>query len=90
MDRSQRDNLVDQVIKLFNDREEFVLALAPEGSRKNPGDWKTGFYFIAKGANVPIVRVKIDIVNRCVVFFEPFWPTGSIDMDLPALKEVYL
>lgn len=89
VDRSQRENLVDQVIKLFNDREEFVLALAPEGSRKNPGVWKTGFYFIAKGANVPIVRVKIDIAHKSVEFFEPFWPTGTIEVDLPVIKGVY-
>jgi 1-acyl-sn-glycerol-3-phosphate acyltransferase len=89
VDRSQRENLVDQVIKLFNDREEFVLAIAPEGSRKTEGDWKTGFYFIAKGANVPIVRVKIDIAHKCVVFFEPFWPSGDIAVDLSKIKEVY-
>ncbi len=89
VDRSQRENVVEQVVKIFNDHDEFVLALAPEGSRKNPGEWKTGFYFIAKGANVPIVRVKIDTRLKIVEFFKPFWPTGSIEKDLLALKEVY-
>jgi 1-acyl-sn-glycerol-3-phosphate acyltransferase len=89
VDRSQRENVVDQVVKIFNDHEEFVLALAPEGSRKNRGEWKTGFYYIAKGANVPIVRVKIDMRLKSVEFFKPFWTTGSIENDLPVLQEVY-
>lgn len=89
VDRSQRENVVEQVVKIFNNHEEFILALAPEGSRKNRGEWKTGFYYIAEGANVPIVRVKIDTRLKIVEFFKPFWTTGSIENDLPTLKEVY-
>ncbi len=89
VDRSQRGNLVDQVVKLFRDNEEFVVAIAPEGTRKNVNEWKTGFYHIAHGAGVPIVRSKIDIPNKTVTFFKPFITTGSIENDLPIIKEVF-
>ena len=89
VDRSQRSNLVDQVVEIFNKHEEFCIAIAPEGTRKNVNDWKTGFYYIADGAGIPIVRSRIDIPNKLVEFYEPFWTTGDIQIDLPKLREVY-
>jgi len=89
VDRSQNTNLVDQVIDIYNSHDEFVIAIAPEGTRKNVSDWKTGFYHIAHGAGIPIVRSKIDMKKKIVQFFEPFWTTGDIRVDLPRIKEVY-
>lgn len=89
VDRSRAANLVDQVVSIFNDHDKFVLAIAPEGTRKNVTEWKTGFYYIAHGAGVPIVRSKIDIPNKTVTFYKPFMTTGSIEKDLPKIKEVY-
>ncbi len=89
VDRSQRTKLVDQVIEIFNQHAEFVIAIAPEGTRQNVNQWKTGFYYIAHGAGIPIVRAKIDIMQKEVRFFEPFWPTGDIDIDMPKIKEVF-
>jgi 1-acyl-sn-glycerol-3-phosphate acyltransferase len=89
VDRSRSRNLVDQVIDIYNQHREFVIAVAPEGTRKNVDEWKTGFYHIAHGAHIPIVRSKIDIQKKIVQFFEPFWTTGDIDIDLPKIKEVY-
>jgi len=89
VDRSQRLKLVDQVIEIFNKHEDFVIAVAPEGTRKNVHEWKTGFYYIAHGANIPIVRSRIDIRNKTVQFYEPFWTTGSIEMDMPQIKKVF-
>lgn len=89
VDRSRSRNLVDQVIDIYNQHREFVIAVAPEGTRKNVDEWKTGFYHIAHGAHIPIVRSKIDIQKKIVQFFEPFWTTGDIDIDLPKIKEVF-
>lgn len=89
VDRSKRSNLVDQVVDLYNSHERFIIALAPEGTRKNVADWKTGFYYIAHKANIPIVRAKMDWKTKTVKFFEPFKTTGIIENDLPLIKEVY-
>ncbi len=90
VDRSKSNNLVDQVVEYYNNHEEFVIALAPEGTRNNDGEWKTGFYFIADRAKIPIVRCLFDWKKKRVVFFDPFWTTGDIDTDLPKLKDMYI
>lgn len=89
VDRSKSNNLVDQVVDFYNSHEEFVVSLAPEGTRKNVGKWKTGFYFIADKAKIPIVRCIMDRKRKQVRFFDPFWTTGDIEIDLPKIKEVY-
>ena len=53
--RDKSDNLVRQMVELFERSEELVILLAPEGSRKLKGKWKTGFYHAALEAKVPIV-----------------------------------
>jgi 1-acyl-sn-glycerol-3-phosphate acyltransferase len=73
VDRKQKTGLVDQVVKLFNENEEFAIALAPEGTRKKVNDLKTGFYFIAQKANVPIVPCLFDYEHKTVHFLEPFY-----------------
>lgn len=89
VDRSKNNNLVDQVVELYNKHEEFVISIAPEGTRKNVGQWKTGFYYIADKAKVPIVRCIMDQKSKQVKFFDPFWTTGNIEVDMPRIKEVY-
>ena len=89
VDRSKTNNLVDQVVDIYNKHEEFVIAIAPEGTRKKVGEWKTGFYYIADKAKIPIVRCVFDRKKKRVDFFKPFWTTGNIMVDLPVIKEVY-
>ena len=57
VDRSSSHDMVEQVVKIFAKHENFILAMAPEGTRKKVTKLRTGFYFIAKGAQVPIVPV---------------------------------
>lgn len=89
VDRSKSTNLVEQVIDIYNRHDRFVVAMAPEGTRKNVGEWKTGFYFIAHGAKIPLVRVKIDRKRKEVRIYAPYIVSGDIKKDLPKIKEVY-
>ncbi len=90
VDRTKNTNLVDQVVAFYDNHESFVISLAPEGTRKNVNEWKTGFYYIAVKARIPIIRVKMDRPNKQVIFFEPYWPTNSIKDDMEKIKKVYL
>jgi len=81
VDRSKSTNMVDAVIDIFNSREEFILALSPEGTRKKLDKWKTGFYYVAKGANVPIVMVAFDFSSKSISVAEPYNITGDIKTD---------
>ena len=52
-------------------------------------DWKTGFYYVADGAKVPIVPVAFDFETKIIRIHSPFWTTGDRDVDMGALKNLY-
>ena len=81
VDRSRSNNLVDAIVQVFDEKEQFRLALSPEGTRKKVDKWKTGFYYIAKGANVPIVMATIDFGKKQVEVSKPYYPTDDKDKD---------
>jgi len=64
VDRSKPGNFVQQMAKLFEERDELRLTLAAEGTRSKQEYWKTGFYYMALEAKVPIVFAYIDSVTR--------------------------
>ena len=73
VERHYQNKMVDQVVALFNKKQQFHLALSPEGTRKKVTKLRSGFYHIAKNAQVPIVMVGIDFSSRKVLFAEPFF-----------------
>lgn len=89
LDRSKNENKVDAIAGIFNRKEVFRLAIAPEGTRKKVDSWKTGFYYIALKANVPIVAVAFDYGRKEVKLAEPFYPTGSKEVDFEILESNY-
>ncbi len=89
VDRSKSNNMVDAVIKIFNSKEEFRLGISPEGTRKKVEKWKTGFYYIAKGANVPIVMATLDFENKTVKISEPYYPTDHLEKDFDNFKSFF-
>ena len=89
VDRSKSNNLVDAVVNIFNSKEELKLGLSPEGTRKKVKKWKTGFYYIAKGANVPIVMASLDFENKRVKISEPYYITGDIEADFAHFHNYY-
>lgn len=89
VDRTKRSNIVDQVVELFHQKDQFVLTITPEGTRSYSPDWKTGFYRIAHKAGVPIVMVAFDYANRQVIYNDPFYPSGNIDQEIEEIKSYY-
>ena len=75
VDRTSSHNLVDTVAGLFDSRERFAIAIAPEGTRKKVEKLKTGFYFIASKAKVPIIMVGLDYHEKTVKFSHPLCPS---------------
>lgn len=82
VDRTQKTNLVDTVVEYYNSHDEFRIAMAPEGTRKKVDKLKTGFYFIAKKANIPIVMSSFDYEHKTVSFSPPFMTSEEIEADL--------
>ena len=81
VDRSRSTNLVDAVVQVFNEKEKFAVCIAPEGTRADVPELKTGFYYMALGAGVPIVMCGFDYPVKEVRFSEPFYPTGDWETD---------
>lgn len=89
VDRSKRNNFVDAVVDIFNEREELAIQIAPEGTRKRVEKFKTGFYYIAKGANVPILLCAFDFKVKEVRISKPFYPTDDMEADMEYIHNYY-
>lgn len=89
LDRSGNKNSVDATVDLFNSREVFRLGISPEGTRKKVNQLKTGFYYIALKANVPIIPVSFDYSKKEVVFGNPFSPTGNYEIDMKQILQQF-
>jgi len=87
--RDSPEGLVMQAAEIIKSQPQFIIALAPEGTRSRVPRWKTGFYRIAEAANIPIVPVALDWDRKEVVIREPVWPTGDMSRDLSALMASY-
>ncbi|MFN0729325.1 1-acyl-sn-glycerol-3-phosphate acyltransferase [Polaribacter gochangensis] len=89
VDRSKSNNLVDAIVQVFQSKEEFRLALSPEGTRQKIAKWKTGFYYIAKGAKVPVVMATLDYKNKQVKISEPYYITEDIEKDFAYFQSFF-
>nr|WP_298997896.1 1-acyl-sn-glycerol-3-phosphate acyltransferase [uncultured Allomuricauda sp.] len=89
IDRSKTSNTVDSVAAIFEKRKVFRFALAPEGTRKKVTELKTGFYHIAKKANVPIVLVAFDFGKKQVKFSELLNPSQDMEADFEKILSFF-
>lgn len=89
LDRKGGLNKVDAIAAIFDKKDTFRLAVAPEGTRNKVTTLKTGFYYIALKANVPIVPVAFDFGKKEVKLGLPLVPTGNIGDEMQILLEHY-
>jgi 1-acyl-sn-glycerol-3-phosphate acyltransferase len=90
VDRSRANNLVDAAIQCFTaERTPLLLLVPPEGTRKAVATWKTGFYYIALGAEVPVVMAYMDHGTRTCGVDRLFYPTGNIESDMADIRAYY-
>jgi 1-acyl-sn-glycerol-3-phosphate acyltransferase len=82
LDRATARDTVQQMIEEFARRGDFVLTIAPEGTRGAVGKWRTGFYQIALGAGVPIVCGFMDYPTRTSGLGPVIVPTGNYEADM--------
>lgn len=87
--RGQAQNLIQQMTELFAHSDKLVLALAPEGTRRKTNHWKTGFHYIARVAQVPIVMGYLDFGNRQVGISGAFYPSDDIEADFSRIRQFY-
>lgn len=88
VDRSGPRGFVGATARWFVEQEQAWLALAPEGTRKKVNRFKSGFYHIAREADVPIVAVSVDFENRLVKFFPPVLATEEVEQGVVAFEKM--
>ena len=87
--RSASHNVVSQIVNTFNDSDRLLLALSPEGTRKKVERWKTGFWYIAVQAGVPIQLVSFDYDRRITECGPVIEPSEDIEADMRRIQEYY-
>ena len=90
VNREQSTNLVAASAESIRQASGALqLIVPPEGTRSKTRYWKTGFYYIALGAGVPIVMAYMDYDNKCSGLGPSFMPTGDIERDMTVIKAFY-
>ncbi|MEX1221087.1 MAG: lysophospholipid acyltransferase family protein [Idiomarina sp.] len=86
IDRSAAQGVVGQMVEQFRSRNQLVLALAPEGTRKKVTEWKRGFLHIAHQTQVPVIPVCFDFSKRSVDIAKPMMIASDIEAELVRVK----
>jgi 1-acyl-sn-glycerol-3-phosphate acyltransferase len=86
---SQDEGIVQQTINTFENHEQFVIAVMPEGTRSKTRRWKTGFYHIARGAGVPIVLVRFDYGRKVMGIGPTIEPSGDSAADMARIQSIF-
>ena len=87
--RQQRHGVVTQLVSVFSEQQQLLLGIAPEGTRQKVSQWRTGFWQIAKQAEVPIQLIGLDYASKTIVFGPLLQPGASFDADYPLMRTFF-
>ena len=86
VDRKNSKNIVEDMVNLYNNRKKFYLIITPEGTRKKTASWKRGFYYIAREANVPVVKSYFDYKKKLIAIFPPYYVGDEVNEEMKKIK----
>jgi 1-acyl-sn-glycerol-3-phosphate acyltransferase len=89
VNRQAPQNLVDQMLEVFERNERLLVAVTPEGTRERREYWKTGFYRIALKAQVPIALAYLDYKRRTAGIGQIVIPSGDMEADFALFRAFY-
>jgi 1-acyl-sn-glycerol-3-phosphate acyltransferase len=89
VNRRARTHFVDQIAEEFRARENLIIVITPEGTRKKTEYWKTGFYYIALAAKVPVALGYLDYPHKRVGIGKMITLVGDFEADLAVIREFY-
>jgi len=90
VNRDERTKMVDQIAAKFDKQDRMIIVLAPEGTRSITPHWRSGFYYIALKAGVPIAMSYADYKNKIVGIGPSIIPTGDIKADFEIIHNFYI
>ncbi|MDT8428443.1 MAG: lysophospholipid acyltransferase family protein [Pseudomonadales bacterium] len=89
IDRSKSHNMVEHTVKQYQENQDLVVLIPPEGTRSRVSRWKTGFYYIAHNAGVPILLGYVDGERKTAGLADFFYPGGDIEADMSRIRAFY-
>ncbi len=89
IDRSRSSNVVGQMVDKFHETDRLILTIPPSGTRKRVKKWKSGFYRIASGANVPVVLGFLDFKRKTGGIGPVVTLTGDMEQDMKGIRAFY-
>jgi len=89
VNRSLPTGVVSQIVEQFREKDKFILGLMPEGTRSRVRKWRTGFYYIALQANVPVVLVRFDVKQKLISLLTSVQPTGDIESEMVQIRSSF-
>lgn len=89
VDRSSPHNMVTQMAAFIRDHPDVILCVPPEGTRKKVDRWRTGFYYIALEARIPIVMTVLDADTRTIRNLGSHMPTGDAEREILEIQHRY-
>jgi 1-acyl-sn-glycerol-3-phosphate acyltransferase len=90
VDRNKGVSVVKQIVDHYKTKDQFIVNITPEGTRKAVKRWKKGFYEIAQMADVPIAIGCLDYDKKEIGIMEIFKPSGDYQRDLEIIKGYYV
>jgi 1-acyl-sn-glycerol-3-phosphate acyltransferase len=90
VNRSKKGKMVEHMVEKLKTTAELGLLVPVEGTRDYVKEWKTGFYYAALGAGVPIVLGFLNYGNKTVGVMDTYFtPTGNMEEDIKSLRQYY-
>lgn len=89
VDRRASHDVVKHLAEVFAAADRLVIAVPTEGTRSRTEHWKSGFYWIARGAGVPIVLGTLDYARKLGGFGPTVAPTGDVKADMDVIRAFY-
>lgn len=89
VDRSKSGNMVQGTVDAFSNTPQLAVLVPPEGTRGKVTHWRTGFYYIALGAKVPIALGYLDFKRKVGGIGRMFYPTGDLEADMAEIQKFY-
>ncbi len=89
INRKASAGFIEQSVTSFAEREAMILTIAPEGTRSYTKYWRTGFYYIALQAKVPIALGYVDYTDKRMGIGKTFMPSGDIEQDMQIIRAFY-
>jgi 1-acyl-sn-glycerol-3-phosphate acyltransferase len=89
VDRAKAHGVVDMVAERFAQSDAMWFVLAPEGTRKRVEHWKSGFWHIARDADVPVLCAYFHYPERTIGIGPLMWMSGNLKTDMAQVREFY-